>query len=32
MITLTQEHARLLAETAESPLRVVDPQSTPISW
>jgi hypothetical protein len=25
MITLTQEHARLLAEMAESPPRVVDP-------
>jgi len=27
MITLTQEQARLLAETAESPPRVVDPQT-----
>lgn len=27
MITLTQEQARILAETAESPPRVVDPQT-----
>jgi hypothetical protein len=27
MITLTQEQARVLAETAESPPRVVDPQT-----
>jgi hypothetical protein len=27
MITLTQEQARVLAETTESPLRVVDPQT-----
>ncbi len=27
MITLTQEQARTLAESAESPLRVVDPQT-----
>jgi len=27
MITLTQEQARLLAETVESPPRVVDPQT-----
>jgi hypothetical protein len=27
MITLTKEQARLLAETVESPLRVVDPQT-----
>ena len=27
MITLTQEQAHLLAETAESPLRVMDPQT-----
>ena len=27
MITLTQEQARVLAETAESPPRVVDPET-----
>ena len=27
MITLTQEQARVLAESAESPLRAVDPQT-----
>jgi hypothetical protein len=27
MITLTSEQARLLAESTESPLRVVDPQT-----
>jgi hypothetical protein len=30
MITLTQEQTRVLAETAESPPRVVDPQTQQI--
>jgi hypothetical protein len=30
MISLTQEQARMLAETAESPPRVVDPQTQQI--